>query len=96
MSQKELHEQKMEAQLAEWKAELDKVKAGMRKADAEARLRLEKESEALSAKIESGKAKLSEIRKQSGDAFQELKDGAAEAFKHLGDASSKAADKFKN
>lgn len=96
MSHKELHEQKMEAQLAEWKADLDKVKAKAAKAEANAKLQWEKEATDLEKKIADGKEKLAEIRRQSGDAFQEVKTGVGAAMKNLGDAASKAADKFKN
>ena len=61
MSDKELYQQKMQAKLDEWKAEVDKLKAKASGASADAQLEMNKQIKALESKIEEGKAKLSEL-----------------------------------
>ena len=63
MGDKELYEQKKQAQLDEWKADLDKLKAKASGASADAQLEMNKQIKALESKIEEGKAKLSELAK---------------------------------
>ncbi|MCC5848221.1 MAG: coiled coil domain-containing protein [Verrucomicrobia bacterium] len=96
MSHKELHEQKIQAQIEEWKADIAKLKAKASKADADAKLALEKEQATLEDKIANAKVRLKEIRESSGDAWDEMKSGAKDAWGSLSDAAGKAAEKFKS
>ncbi len=57
MNEKELYQQKKQAQLDEWKAEVDKLKAKASGATADAQIELNKQIEALEGKIEEGKTK---------------------------------------
>lgn len=61
MSDKELYQQKKQAQLDEWKAQVDKHKANASGASADAQMELNKQIEAFEGKIEKGKAKLADI-----------------------------------
>jgi hypothetical protein len=61
VSEKELYQQKKQAQLDEWKAEVDKLKSKASGASADAQMELNKQIEAFEGKIEKGKAKLAEI-----------------------------------
>lgn len=88
MTDKELYQQKKQAQLDEWKAEVDKLKAKASGASADAQLELNKEIEVLEGKIEEGKTKLSEIADASEDAWESIKDGVDSVF-------SEVAAKFK-
>lgn len=95
MSDKELYQQKMQAQLDEWKAEVDKLKAKASGASADAQLEMNKQIKALESKIEEGKAKLSELAKAGEDAWESIKDGVESAWGSLKSAVSDAASKFK-
>ena len=95
MSEKELYQQKKQAQLDEWKAQVDKLKAKASGADAEAELELNKQIEALESKIESGKTKLAEIADASEEAWESFKDGVESAWESITSAFSDAAAKFK-
>ncbi|MDZ7721539.1 MAG: coiled coil domain-containing protein [candidate division KSB1 bacterium] len=75
MSEKELYQQKKQAQLDEWKAKVEKLKAKASGAGADAHLELNKQIEALKGKIESGKNKLAEIADASEDSWESIKDG---------------------
>ena len=50
MSMKDAYQKKIEAQMAEWKSEIDKMKAKADKADADAKIAYYKEIDALRSK----------------------------------------------
>ena len=61
MNERELYLQKKQAELDEWNAEVDKLKAKASGASADAQMDLERKIEALEGRIEEGKTKISEI-----------------------------------
>ena len=95
MDEKQLYEQKWQAQLDIWQAEVDKFKAKASGASADAQLRLNSEIKVLEGKIAEGKAKLVQIAAASDDAWQSLKQGGDSAWAALKSAFSDAASKFK-
>lgn len=95
MSEKELYQQKKQAQLDEWEAEVNRIKAKASGASANAQLELNKEINALEGKIEQGKAKLAEIADASEDAWESIKEGVDSAWDSLKSAVNDAAEKFK-
>ena len=95
MNEKELYQQKKQAQLDEWKAEVDKLKAKASGASADAQLEHNREIEALEGKIEHGKTKVAELAKASDDAWESIKDGVESAWDSMKSAFSDAAAKFK-
>ena len=95
MNEKELYQQKMQAQLDEWTADVDKLKAKASQASADGQIQIHKEIEALEGKIEEGKAKLAEVVDASEDAWDSIKDGVESAWDSMKSAFSEAAAKFK-
>ncbi|MEX1994173.1 MAG: hypothetical protein WD929_05880 [Steroidobacteraceae bacterium] len=95
MNEKELYQQKKQAQLDEWKAVVDKLKAQASGASADAQMELNKQIEALEGKIEEGKTKLAEIADASEDAWESIRDGVESAWDSMKSAFSEAVDKFK-
>lgn len=95
MSEKDLYQQKKQAQLDEWKAEVDKLKAKASEASADAQLELNKQIEALEGKIEEGQTKLAEIASAGEDAWESIKDGVESAWDSMKSAFSDAVAKFK-
>jgi len=95
MSEKELYQQKKQAQLDEWKAEVDKLKAKASGASADTQMKMNKQIEALEGKIEEGKTKLAEIADASEDAWESIKDGVDTAWDSMKSALYDAVDKFK-
>ncbi len=83
MDDKALYQQKQKAQLNEWKAEVDKLKAKASKASAEAQLEFNKQINAIEGKLDEGRAKLAELADASGDAWDSLKDGVDSAWTSL-------------
>jgi predicted nucleic acid-binding Zn-ribbon protein len=95
MNEKELYQQKKQAQLDEWKAEVDKFKAKASGASADAQLELNKQIEALEGKIQEGKTMLAEIATASENAWESVKEGVESAWESMKSAFSDAAAKFK-
>lgn len=95
MSNREAYEQKLRAKLDEWQAEIDKLRAKARGAEADARIEREKEAERLEAKREEMRDKLKELREAGDDAWDDLRDGAERAWKSFSDSFEKARDRFK-
>ncbi len=96
MTDKELYQQKLQAQLDEWRSEIDKLKAKASGASADAKLKMNKEAEVLESKIEEGKKKLSELADSSDDTWESMKDSIETKWKSLKSAFSDAASKFKD
>jgi flagellar biosynthesis chaperone FliJ len=95
MNDKELYQQKMQARLDEWKAEVDKLKAKGSGASADVQLDMNKQIRVLEGRIEDGKAKLSELTEASEDAWESIKEGVESAWGSLRSAATDAAAKFK-
>lgn len=95
MSKKELYKQKMQAQLVEWEAEIDRLKAKASGASANVQLELNKEIKALKGKIEHVKTKLAELAAASEDAWESIKEGVDSAKDSLKAAMRDAKEKFK-
>jgi hypothetical protein len=95
MNDKELYQKKKQAQLDEWQAEVDLLKARAAGARADAQLKMNKKINSLEIKIQEGKAKLSQLAKSSDDAWDSIKDGVETAWDSLKHAFSDATSKFK-
>ena len=95
MNEKQLYQQKRQAQLDEWKAEIDKVKAKASGASTDVQLQLNQQIKVLEGKIAEGKAKLAEIAGASDEAWESLKEGAESAWASLKAGFNEAASKFK-
>lgn len=94
MNEKTAYEKKQQARLDEWAAEIDKLKAKAKRADAEARIKLNeeiKEAEAMQQKVED---KLAELRSNTDDAWTDIKSGLDEATESLGESLRSAASRF--
>lgn len=95
MSDKELYRQKKQAELDEWQAKVDQLKAKASGASADAQLEMNKQIEALESKIEEGQAKLAEIAETSDDAWESFKERFESAWDSVKSAFSEAASKIK-
>ena len=94
MNAKKAYEQKQQARLDEWAAEIDKLKAKAERADAEARIKLIdniQEAEAMQNKVEN---QLEKLRSSTDDAWTDIKRGLDEAAESLGSSLRSAASRF--
>ena len=96
MGDKELYQQKMQAQLDELRAKLDILKARAAGASADAQLELNKQVAAMESRIEEGKMKLSQLAESSDEAWDTMKAGFESAWDSLKTAAGEAAAKFKD
>lgn len=95
MSMKETYEQKLKAQLDEWGAEIDKLKAKADGEEADIQLEYYKKIEELRTMQASATNKLSELKDAGDDAWEDLKAGIDSAWDSLGNAVKSAASRFK-
>lgn len=96
MEDKDLYREKRRAELDEWKAELDKLKARMRGESADAQIELKRHMDALERRIEEGRAKLAELADSGDDAWDTLKSGVEESWDTLKAGFRDARAKFRD
>ncbi|MGE5422643.1 MAG: coiled coil domain-containing protein [Ignavibacteriales bacterium] len=92
---REEYQGKMEAQLSDWGAEIDKLAARADKATADAKQGYHEQIETLRTKKESIHAKLQELKTSSDDAWEDLREGLDQLGDQAQDAFKKAAARFK-
>jgi len=95
MSMKESYQKKLQAQLDEWSADIDKLKAKADKAEADTKLEFHQKVEELKEKRAAANAKLTELKAASDDAWEDLKTGAESAWLSLGESVKSATSRFK-
>jgi chromosome segregation ATPase len=94
MNDKELYQQKRQAQLDEWRAEVAKFKAKASGASADAQLELNRQIETLEGRIEECKSRLGQIGNAGEDAWDSIKDGVESAWDSMKSALGEAVRKF--
>lgn len=92
---KQAYEKKYQAQLDEWRAEIDKLRAKAEQADADTRIKYQKQIEELRAMQDDGVAKLEELRRAGNDAWLDLKIGMDSAWDSFNTALKSARSRFK-
>jgi ElaB/YqjD/DUF883 family membrane-anchored ribosome-binding protein len=94
MSMKEAYEKKLQAQLDEWGAEIDKIKAKADKAEADAQLDYYKQIEELQSMQQEASEKLAELKEAGDDALEDLKAGIQSTWDSLSKALKSAISRF--
>lgn len=95
MDNRRLYEQKARAQLNEWKAELDRLRAKASGASAEVQLELNRQIQALEKQIGEGAARLNKLATAGDEAWDSVREGCESAWQSLRDGFTKAASKFR-
>ena len=80
---KQAYTEKYKAQIAEWEADVDKLKAKAAGASAEARIEYEEQLEALRQKTADQRRKLDELQQAGEDVVDELSKGFEAAWHEL-------------
>lgn len=88
-------EERLDAQLKEWNAQIALLKAKAGTAKAEAKVGYYAKIEALQHKRDSVKAKLQELKAAGDEAWEDLKAGTEKAWTEVKTAFHVAASKFK-
>ncbi|MDN3521877.1 coiled coil domain-containing protein [Halomonas ramblicola] len=95
MSNREAYEQKLQAKLDEWQAEVDKLKARAQGAQADARIEYQEEIDRLESHRDEARQKLAELREASDDAWEDVKDGVERAWDSVSESFKSARSRFK-
>ena len=95
MSLKEAYEQKLQGQLDEWSAEIDKLKAKADGAEGDAQVEYYKKIKELRSMQDTAANKLTELKDAGKDSWEDLKAGIDSSWDSLGNALKSAASNFK-
>lgn len=94
MDRKEAYQEKLSAQLDEWKAEIDKLDARAQKVEGEIKVEFLNKVDQLRAQQEIASHKLANLQQAGDEAWDDLKAGVDIAWKNLGTAVKSAAARF--
>ena len=89
------YEEKFDAQLKEWSAEIALLKAKAGKAKAEVKIEFYKTLETLQGKQDVARTKLKELRSAGDDAWEDVKEGAENVWTEIKAVFQNAASRFK-
>jgi hypothetical protein len=89
------YEEKLDAQLKEWNAQIALLKARADKTNAEAKIEYYKTIEGLQHKEDEGRAKLHELSTAGDEEWEDLKTGAEKAWDEIKAAFHSVGLKFK-
>ncbi len=89
------YEEKYDAQLREWSAEIVLFNAKADKAKAEAKIEYYKTIETLQGKHDAARTKLQELRTAGDDAWEDLRTGAENVWTEVKTTFNNAASRFK-
>lgn len=93
MKNKEAFMQKLEGRLESWKADIDKMKAKMKEADADTKIKLESKISDLKFKLKEGQHKLDQIKNASESKWESMKNDMENMWKEMETSMDKAKDK---
>ncbi|MES2917996.1 MAG: coiled coil domain-containing protein [Pseudomonadota bacterium] len=95
MNEQSLHTQKFKAQLDEWKADIDKLKARATGASIDVQLDVQKKVDTLDAKMADAHAKLDQLSAAGADAWDDLKANVEQTWAGLKTSMQDALEKLK-
>ncbi len=95
MDKRKSYEQRLEAELNEWSAKIDVLKAKAAKTKSDVEINFAEEIAILEAKRSNAREKLRQFQEAGDDAWEDLKSGIEKAWSDLGSAISEAASRFK-
>ena len=95
MTNKEAYLKKAQAKLDEWNADLDKMKAKLSAADADAKIKLDESIKELEVQRNEMKRKLDEIERAGEDAWEDMRDGMESAWHRVTTSIKDAVNRFK-
>ena len=95
MNDKEAIEQKYQAKLEAWRADVAKLKAQAKAANAESRLAIGRRLDELEKQRDAAAGKLRELRESGGEAVVELQRGLERSFNELANGIKSAAAALK-
>ena len=94
-NKRKAYEEKLDAQLKEWSAQIALLKAKADNAKADAKIEYYKTIDVLKHKQDEARTKLQELKTTGDEAWENLKPGTAKAWDEVKIAFRRAAAKFK-
>jgi hypothetical protein len=92
---KKAYEEKFDAQLKEWNAQINLLQAKANNAKADAKIEYVKTIEALQRKQNEARTKLQELKAAGDEAWEDIKAGAEKAWAEVKTAFHDATSRFK-
>lgn len=96
ISQRQELESELGAKLSEWGDEIDALAGRMERARYDLRVRLREDIELLKQQRADARAKLDELRRSSGSAWEDLKDGLERAWSDIHVTLEQAKARYDN
>ena len=93
---RDLYRQKYEAQLREWEAKVEEMRARSDKLDAQSRLDMKTYFDAADARCQTARSKLRDMADAAEDTWEELKGNAENTWNEFKAAVEGAYDAFRN
>jgi len=94
MSTRDAYVEKFKAELDQWNADIDKLEAKARAAEADSKINYQKHLEELRARRDKAREKLEQVQSAGDEAWDDLKSGADEAWNAARDAVRSAMQRF--
>ena len=94
MNDKQAYEKKLQAQLEEWSADIDRLKAKATDLEGDAQLEYNRRIKDLKSMRDAAAERLDELRAAGNGAWEDLKGGVDEAWTELEEAFLKAKSRF--
>ena len=95
MNDRELYAEKMKARIDEWNADLNKLEARSREAEAQWRAKYDEQIQELREQRNQVEERLRELQKASDESWKRLREGMELAWDDMSKAFRDAADRFR-
>jgi DNA repair ATPase RecN len=95
MSNRDAYIKKMKAKLDEWSADIAKIEAKAKSAQADMEIQYNQKIDELKQQREKATAQLDELQNSGDEAWEDIKAGLDNAWESLGNAVNSALSRFK-
>jgi predicted nucleic acid-binding Zn-ribbon protein len=95
MTKRDEYVQKTKAQLDQWNAEIDKMQAKMREAEADSKIRYQKRLEEMRKRRDEATEQLIKMQKAGDQAWDDLRSGFEKSWEQIQSAFRDATSRFK-
>jgi len=95
VNKKQVYQEKLQAQLDEFNAQIELLKAKAEKTESSTKLSYLETVDELKLKRDLAKSKLQELRNSSDDAWEDLKEGIENAWADVSSSIESAISRFK-
>ncbi len=95
MSNRDDYVEKMKAKIDEWNADLAKLEARSREAEADMRLKYDQQIQELREQRQKTEERLKELQRAGEESWEQMRDGMESAWDEMNRAFREAADRFR-